>query len=181
MTRNILTVLLFAIAAGTALAQSKPLREDQITEAAVAEALGAGGERASGVRTRGFRPAQPGGASPAPAGGKREAPLLITFVTDSAELMPAARRALDTVARVLRSDKLAGATFRVEGHADPSGDDAHNQALSQRRAESVVGYLVTEHGIDAGRLQAVGKGSTELLNKADKTAPENRRVTIVVR
>jgi outer membrane protein OmpA-like peptidoglycan-associated protein len=174
MARNLLTALLFAVVAGAALAQSKPLREDQITESAVAEALGVGADRASGVRTRGFRAA-------APASGKREAPLLITFVSDSADLMPAAKRALDTVARVLRSDKLAQSSFRVEGHADPSGDDAHNQVLSQQRAESVVGYLVTEHGIDPARLQAVGKGSTELLNKTDKTAPENRRVTIVVR
>lgn len=175
MSHRILTALALVAVAAAAQAQPKPLREDQITEEAVAEALGVGADRTDGVRTRGFKP-----AAPTP-GARREAPLLITFVTDSADLMPAARKALDAVARVLQSDKLAQSTFRVEGHADPSGGDAYNDALSRRRAESVVTYLVREHGIAAARLEAVGKGSSELLNRTDRTAPENRRVTIVVR
>lgn len=170
-------------AAGVAWAQDKPLREDQVTEAGLVEALGgaldANARSANGVRTRGFKPAKaPGQAAP---GAKGQAPLLITFVADSAELMPSAKAALDVVARALRSDKLASASFRIEGHADPRGGEEHNLQLSTRRAESVVDYLVQQHGIPADRLQPVGKGATELLNLTNKLAPENRRVTIVVR
>jgi OOP family OmpA-OmpF porin len=168
-------------AASVTPAQDKPLREDQVTEAGLVEALGgaidANARAANGVRTRGFKPVKAGAAKEA----KGQAPLLITFVPDSAELMPSAKGALDVVARALRSEKLAGASFRIEGHADPRGGDEYNMQLSTRRAESVVDYLVQQQGIPADRLQPVGKGATELLNRTNKLAPENRRVTIVVR
>ena len=69
----------------------------------------------------------------------------------------------------------------VEGHADPRGADDHNLQLSRQRADSVVSYLVRERGMPSERLEAVGKGSHELMNKAVPAAPENRRVTIVAR
>jgi outer membrane protein OmpA-like peptidoglycan-associated protein len=47
----------------------------------------------------------------------------------------------------------------VEGHTDDVNDDAGNLALSERRAASVVRYLV-EHGIDAARLEAHGFGES---------------------
>ena len=47
------------------------------------------------------------------------------------------------------------------------------------RAEAVVKYLVSKHGVLPERLQPQGKGSAEPLNKARVDAPENRRVTIV--
>lgn len=184
MTRFTMRVAWLAalLGAAAAMAQDKPLREDQVTEAALVEALGGALDdttrAANGVRTRGFRPAQAPGGAP---GARRQAPLLITFVSDSAELMPSAKAALDVVARALRSEKLAAANFRIEGHADPRGGEEHNMDLSTRRAESVVSYLVQQHGIPADRLQPVGKGANELLNQANKLAPENRRVTIVVR
>lgn len=167
-------LLALLLSAGVARAQDKPLAESQVTEAAIVEALGGAPEVPDGVRKRGFRPV-------AKPGAPREAPLLITFVTDSAELMPSATRALDVVARALRSDKLAGASFRIEGHADPTGGEEYNLDLSRRRAESVVDYLVRQHGIAPDKLQPVGKGASELLNKRNVVAPENRRVTIVVR
>jgi outer membrane protein OmpA-like peptidoglycan-associated protein len=85
------------------------------------------------------------------------------------------------VAKALQSDKLAGFSFSVEGHADPRGSAELNQRLSEARAQSVVAQLVSAHGIDNGRLSPVGKGSTELLNPERPDAPENRRVTIVTR
>ena len=60
----------------------------------------------------------------------------------------------------------------IEGHTDNTGDDGHNQDLSERRAQSVVNYLVAQ-GIDGARLEAVGKGESEPV--ADNDTPQGRR------
>jgi len=106
-------------------------------------------------------------------------PLLITFETGSSNLTPQSRAILDKVGQALKTDSLAELDFIVEGHADPRGGDSVNQPLSLARANSVRGYLMQDHQIDPQRLSSVGKGSSELLNTDDVTAPENRRVTIV--
>lgn len=105
--------------------------------------------------------------------------LLITFETNSATLTANSRQSLGVVARALASDKLAAFRFSIEGHADPRGIAAANLKLSQLRAESVRAYLVDNMHIDGARLEAVGKGDRELMNRAVPEAPENRRVTIV--
>jgi OOP family OmpA-OmpF porin len=113
------------------------------------------------------------------AARKPSASLLITFETASATLTPQAKKQLDVVAAALRNDKLAEYNFNVEGHADPRGGHETNLSLSQQRADSVMAYLVNAHKIDAKRLKATGKGDSELLNKDNPAAEENRRVTIV--
>src|SRR5207244_6378073 len=131
---------------------------------------------------RGFKPAAPGAAGTAAAArpaGPGRANLLITFQTNSSSLTSESMIALDTVAKALQSDALAGLTFRVEGHADARGDAESNMALSQQRAEAVVDYLVSKHGVLPERLVPQGKGSSEPLDKKRIDAPENRRVTIV--
>ncbi len=155
----------------------KVLKGKQVTEAALIDALAIEGPQGNGA-TRGFKPARPGGAPAKPA-GPGKANLLVTFRTDSAELTTDAQGVLDTLARAMQSDALAGLSFRVEGHADARGDPEHNLKLSQSRAESVARHLSARHGILAERLQAQGKGSSEPLNKTRADAPENRRVTIV--
>lgn len=164
-------------------AQEVILKGSQVTESALIDALAVDGpDGPAGAKTRGFRPATPAatGSRPAaqkPAAGK--ASLLITFMTNSSELTSETMATLDVLARALQSDKLAGFTFKVEGHADPRGDAGQNMVLSQQRADSVAQYLVNKHGILTERLEALGKGSTEPLNRARADAPENRRVTIV--
>jgi outer membrane protein OmpA-like peptidoglycan-associated protein len=83
------------------------------------------------------------------------------------------------VGQALNSEKLGDFRFAVQGHADPRGDPEANLRLSQLRAEAVRQYLVQNKHIADQRLEAVGKGDRELLNPANPTAPENRRVTIV--
>lgn len=111
----------------------------------------------------------------------RRASVLITFETNSAELAPPARSALDTVARALKADRLAAQRFAIEGHADPRGSPEWNDALSTARARAVRDYLVRTHGVAPDRLDPLGKGSSELLNRANPLAPENRRVTFATR
>ncbi len=81
----------------------------------------------------------------------------------------------------MQSDKLAGFSFSIEGHADPRGGVELNQKLSEARAQSVVEYLVTTFSILPERLVPVGKGSSEPLNADRPEAAENRRVTIVTK
>ena len=62
--------------------------------------------------------------------------------------------------------------LRVEGHTDSDGDDASNQALSERRAQAVVDWLVS-HGVERHRLLAVGCGERDPL--VPNTTAENKR------
>jgi outer membrane protein OmpA-like peptidoglycan-associated protein len=157
------------------------LQGAQVTEDALIDALSIDEPTPAAVGARrGFRPAAQAPKEQAghPAGPGR-ASLLITFQTDSAVLLPDSRNAVDVVARALQSDKLAGYSFRVEGHADPRGGPLLRQPQVVVGAAAVVEYLVSHHGILPERLTAQGKGSAELMDKAHPTAPENRRVTIV--
>jgi outer membrane protein OmpA-like peptidoglycan-associated protein len=67
----------------------------------------------------------------------------------------------------------------VQGHTDSTGSNAHNQGLSNRRAESVRAYLVSK-GISASRLEAKGYGEESPI--ADNTTKagkqKNRRVEL---
>jgi outer membrane protein OmpA-like peptidoglycan-associated protein len=168
--------------ASAALAADPPvLSNSEVTETSIIDALAVDMPQAGGGKTRGFKPAVPGAANtaPAPRPGPGKANLLIVFDTASATLTAESRAALDTVARAMQSDALAGLTFRVEGHADARGDPDLNLKLSQARAESVVHYLVSEHGILPERLVPQGKGASEPMNTSRIDAPENRRVSIV--
>lgn len=74
-----------------------------------------------------------------------------------------------------------GKTFLLEGWTDSIGTDEYNMGLSQRRADSVQSWLV-EHGMAAGRLEAVGKGeSYKYDNSTDEGRYQNRRVEIHIR
>ena len=157
------------------------LREDQLTQGALIDALAPAAPTAPAVLTRSIRPVRSDAglsAAPGPAAAPARASLLITFETNSTRLTPAARKALDVVAQAFASDRLAAQHFVVEGHADPRGRADANLKLSRERAESVRDYLDT-HGVARNRLQAVGKGSTEPMKPAEPAAPENRRVTFV--
>lgn len=172
------------LAADAALAQEKVLREGQITQQALIDALSpaaaASGADGDAPRSRSFRPAaRVAGTAAASAGQAARASILVTFVTNSADLTSGARNALDVLAGAMKSEKLARVKFTIEGHADPRGDDELNMKLSQARAESVRGYLMSQHGLQAERVNAVGKGSSALMNPSEPAAPENRRVTIV--
>jgi outer membrane protein OmpA-like peptidoglycan-associated protein len=176
------TLALLALAPGLVLAeQGKVLKSNEVTADVFTRAVLSGegapeSELGPGVRARtlGARPAQ--AAQPA---RPSSVSVLITFNTNSAILTPSARAALDQIGKALGKNQLADLNFVLEGHADPRGTDELNQRLSQERAESVVQYLVSSHGINANRLKPVGKGAQELLKPEQPTAPENRRVTFV--
>lgn len=172
--------------AGSAQAQEKVLREGQVTQQGLIDALtpaapaaAASAPEEGGMRTRSFRPAVRVSGTAAAAAQPARANILVTFVTNSADLTGSAKKALDVLAAAMKSDKLAAVKFTIEGHADPRGSEEANMKLSQARAESVREYLLASHGLAAERINAVGKGSSALMKPSEPAAPENRRVTIV--
>ncbi len=76
---------------------------------------------------------------------------------------------------------LPSVVIAVEGHTDSSGLDYENLALSQRRAEAVVGYIV-DSGVNSFRLEPQGRGSTEPIADNDTAAGRalNRRIEFIV-
>ncbi len=79
----------------------------------------------------------------------------INFETAKAEIQPSSFGILDEVAEALRANPQL--RVMVEGHTDSRGARAFNLDLSQRRAQSVVDYLVAK-GVAPGRLTAKGYG-----------------------
>jgi outer membrane protein OmpA-like peptidoglycan-associated protein len=104
----------------------------------------------------------------------------VLFDFDKADLKPAAEEQLGHLLTVVGS--RPGATVAIEGHTDVRGDDAYNQALSQRRAESVRAWLAGR-GVAAERLTATGAGESRPVRSGDAEADHqaNRRVEIRIR
>ncbi|MFL6573839.1 MAG: OmpA family protein [Burkholderiales bacterium] len=78
--------------------------------------------------------------------------------------------------------KYPGTTAVIEGHTDEVGTAADNMKLSERRAESVVTYLVDRSKIARSRLKAVGYGDLRPIgdNKTDAGKRLNRRINAVI-
>jgi outer membrane protein OmpA-like peptidoglycan-associated protein len=72
-------------------------------------------------------------------------------------------------------------SVRIEGHTDAAGDDAANQALSERRASAVESELMAR-GIDSARIATAGYGETRPIASNDSAAGrlQNRRIEIVL-
>jgi len=94
------------------------------------------------------------------------------FEQGKAELNDDAKLALHDLAKVLRQNP--DLILSIEGHTSAEGDAAVNQALSEKRAQAAVDFLVNKEGIEASRLTAIGKGSSEPI---DETNPEANRRT----
>ena len=104
--------------------------------------------------------------------------LMIQFDFNSAKIRPESQPALHNLAMALQSKELAEANFAVEGHTDAKGSNDYNLKLSQSRADAVQKFLASQ-GVPSARLVTAGKGATELANRNDPLAAENRRVRIV--
>ena len=86
------------------------------------------------------------------------APVLIDnifYAFDKATLLPESKNALDSL--ILMLNENPNITIELSAHTDYRGAEDYNKKLSQKRAESVVNYLIN-HGIAADRLTAVGYG-----------------------
>ena len=102
----------------------------------------------------------------------------INFDSDSDVLRDESKPTLDRIAALLKAK--ADWKLTIEGHTDSTATAAHNQQLSQRRAEAVKAYL-QKAGIDGARLKAVGLGATKPVagNETEIGRAQNRRVELV--
>ena len=103
----------------------------------------------------------------------------ILFGFDQFSLTPEARTSLGKLKDILL--KYPDTNIEVQGHTDDKGTVKYNQALSERRANTVVGNL-SENNIPASRLTLKGYGETspKYSNKSDEGNAQNRRVDFLV-
>ena len=114
------------------------------------------------------------------------------FAFNDATLTPRGEATLNHFAQGLRGASVR--SIDVVGHTDPIGSDAFNMQLSERRAQSVARYLVSQ-GVPADRIHTEGRGKTQLkvtpeecAAQGAKTRPAliqcfqpNRRVEVTIR
>ena len=110
----------------------------------------------------------------------------ILFNFDEATIKPIAFETLQRVAEEIRM--RPGVVARVEGHSDGKESDAYNQELSERRAESVRSWLVTEGQLQDVAFETRGFGATQPIAPETRDGgaddpvgrQQNRRVEIVL-
>jgi outer membrane protein OmpA-like peptidoglycan-associated protein len=103
----------------------------------------------------------------------------VLFTFGRAELAPGSQRVLDRVSEFLA--RYSDRAVTIEGHTDSVGSDSFNQALSERRAESVARYLASS-GVDRSRIRTRGFGESRPLvsNESDAGRQQNRRVEVII-
>jgi OOP family OmpA-OmpF porin len=102
----------------------------------------------------------------------------VVFATDKADLLPESYPVLnDAIATLKKNPDLR---IEVAGHTDSRGSDAHNQKLSQRRADTVAKYL--RDGGVTNDLKAVGYGESQPIedNSTEAGRQQNRRVVLKI-
>jgi outer membrane protein OmpA-like peptidoglycan-associated protein len=103
----------------------------------------------------------------------------VLFAFDKYDLKPDARERLAKISGILLA--YPGLKLEVEGHTDNIGSDEYNDALSEKRADSVRSYLISS-GVPPDSIRAVGLGKADPV--ADNSTAEgrqmNRRVDIIV-
>lgn len=108
--------------------------------------------------------------------------LEVNFAFDSAEIRPDESGDLARFAEFIRKYPEKISTVEIAGHTCNIGPADYNQSLSQRRAESVVKYLIDKHSVDQALLKAKGYGMTKPIasNETPEGREQNRRVEGVI-
>lgn len=118
-------------------------------------------------------------AKPAPVSVKAsitiQAEALFDF--DKSVLKPAGKKSIDDA--IAKMKQIDVEIIIATGHTDYIGTDAYNQKLSERRANAVKNYMVSQ-GIEAAKISTLGKGETQPVatNKTAEGRAKNRRVDI---
>ena len=103
----------------------------------------------------------------------------IFYDYDKASLRPESKQALDEMAQIMRDNP--NITIEMASHTDRHGGDVYNMNLSQRRAQSVIDYLISV-GISKDRLQAQGYGKSrpkKITKKLNREYPQFEEGTVL--
>jgi outer membrane protein OmpA-like peptidoglycan-associated protein len=111
---------------------------------------------------------------------KLQTSVSVPFSFDRYALTPEAKADLDKVAAEIKNGRRY--FVAVEGYTDSVGSKQYNEALSRRRADAVVQYLVTQHDIPIYRIHMIGLGDQKPVEEAPNRAAraKNRRVEVKV-
>ena len=111
---------------------------------------------------------------------RRVIPSKVLFKFDSARIEDQWSDELDGLAGFIAEEKPARVV--VEGHADWTGPEAYNVKLSRRRAQAVIDYLTSRHGLDKNlfEIQAHGESRPEVSNATKEGRRRNRRAATIV-
>lgn len=106
--------------------------------------------------------------------------LNVEYDTNSTEISPRFTSEIAKVGDYMK--KYPTTTALIEGHTDNVGGFDLNMKLSQKRAENVVNYLVTNFGIERSRLTAKGYGYTRRIayNNTPEGRQKNRRINAII-
>ncbi len=104
----------------------------------------------------------------------------VHFATDQDIILPESFSVLEEVAQIIRAHP-EWALVEIEGHCDSRASDAYNLDLSQRRAQSVMKFLLAR-GIEPSRLHAMGYGRSRPIsdNRTEEGMALNRRVEFTI-
>ncbi|HEX4896199.1 MAG TPA: OmpA family protein [Solimonas sp.] len=108
----------------------------------------------------------------------------VHFEFDQSSLTDHAQSILDNAAKTVNglTEKFPSLKVDISGHADATGTDGYNQALSERRANAVKQYLIRK-GVEAGRVStyAYGESKPVATNDTEEGRAQNRRAEIRTR
>ncbi len=104
----------------------------------------------------------------------------IVFDTNQSIIKPEFKGEVAKIADLAKANSNSFIT--IEGHTDSSGNPAKNKVLSQARATAVMNMLISDYGIQASRLSAVGYGASKPVasNTTAEGKAQNRRVIAVL-
>ena len=107
--------------------------------------------------------------------------IVVTFAVGSSTLGPKGRATIDEAAAWVKTQDRKGWMVEVVGYADSTGNTAKNKTLSEKRANAVIGYLVSKYNLPLHRLiQPFGAGVDKpaATNETAEGRAQNRRVEI---
>lgn len=107
--------------------------------------------------------------------------IVVPFATGSSTLGPKGQAIIDEAAAWVKTQNTKGWMVSVVGFADSTGKTAANKTLSEKRANAVIGYMVSKHNLPLTRLvQPFGAGVDQpaATNTTAEGRAQNRRVEI---
>jgi outer membrane protein OmpA-like peptidoglycan-associated protein len=107
--------------------------------------------------------------------------IVVPFATGSSTIGPKGRTIIEEAVTWAKTQDRKGWMVEIVGFADSTGKTAANKALSERRANAVIGYLVSKHNMPLTRLvQPFGAGvdNPAATNETAQGRAQNRRVEI---